>query len=139
MIISHRSKFVSDDWMIDHGFMEPPPADHTYTHTYMHIHMYIHAYMHLYVYTYIHMIHTYNTHTSMHTYIFYVRMYIHLYVHTSVCTHIQYILLYRWWDKPVSELKLQPFKISTATSCSQAISYMKENSLLQVTVVSDEG
>ena len=23
-----RSKFVSDDWMIENGFMEPPPAEH---------------------------------------------------------------------------------------------------------------
>ena len=113
----------------------------THIHTCTYIRMYIHAYMHSYVYAYIHTIHTYNTHTSMHTYIVYVRMYIR----TSVYTHIRYILLYelifvcRCWDKPVSELKLQPFKVSIATSCSQAISYMKENSLLQVTVVSDKG
>ena len=50
-----------------------------------------------------------------------------------------YMYVCRWWDKPVSDLKLKPYKITTSTTCSQAISDMKENSLLQVTVVSDEG
>ena len=53
--------------------------------------------------------------------------------------HMVYVYVYRWWDKPISELNLQPCKISTGTTCSQAIGYMKENSLMQVTVVSEEG
>ena len=72
----------------------------------------------------------------------YIRTYQCMYIigyveYVALCMHI--LLMCRWWDKPISELKLQPHKISTGTTCSQAISYMKENSLLQVTVVSDEG
>ncbi|XP_065907311.1 cystathionine beta-synthase-like [Dysidea avara] len=43
-----------------------------------------------------------------------------------------------WWDKPLTELKLQDCHISANTTCSQAVNYMKGQSLTTVPVVSDD-
>ena len=61
-----RSKFVSDDWMIEHGFIEPLPADHQWyvcthtTHTHTHNTRTTHTHTHNTQHT---------THTHTHTHI----------------------------------------------------------------------
>ncbi|XP_065907045.1 cystathionine beta-synthase-like [Dysidea avara] len=72
-IRNYLSRFASDDWMIEHGFMDPPAADRQW-----------------------------------------------------------------WWDKPLTELKLRDSHISPDTTCSQAVSYMKAESLTEVPIVSDD-
>jgi len=49
-----------------------------------------------------------------------------------------WIYSHRWWDKPLTELKLQDCHISANTTCSQAVSYMKGQSLTAVPVLSDD-
>ena len=44
----------------------------------------------------------------------------------------------RWWDKPLTELKLRDSYISPNTTCSQAVNYMKAESLNEVPIVSDD-
>ena len=45
---------------------------------------------------------------------------------------------HRWWDKPLTGLTLKDCHISANTKCSQAINYMKGQSLTTVPVVSDD-
>jgi len=44
----------------------------------------------------------------------------------------------RWWDKPLTELKLRSTHISPNTTYSDAVSYMKAESLTEVPIVSDD-
>ena len=60
-LIMYRSKFVSDDWMIEHGFMEPPPADHQW-YVCMYVHAYKYACMHEFA-------RTCSTHARAHTHL----------------------------------------------------------------------